>query len=176
MTSSYLALVESLSMPKLKKPICYKYHSMIIFFMLMRTRKKKWDVNVTYLWYCQLGHISESKINKLHKEEFFDLYIFESYETCKSYLMGKMIKILFTGHEIERANCYLIHINIWRLITTQVRDEYSIWDMVWSIIYFTDLLTSFLGYALETAVIFWIRFHQNLLLALHIRYGATSLI
>ena len=38
-----------------------------------KNKKKKWeDVNVTYLWHCQLGHISESKINKLYKEKFFD--------------------------------------------------------------------------------------------------------
>ena len=47
-------------------------------------KRKREDVNVTYLWYCRLGHISESRFNKLYKDKFFDPSDYESYETCKS--------------------------------------------------------------------------------------------
>ena len=60
-------------------------------------------MNITYLWYCCLDHISESRINKLYKEEFFDPYDYELLKTCESCLMGKMTKTPFFGHE-EKVN------------------------------------------------------------------------
>ena len=66
-------------------------------------KKKRKNMNVTYLWHCHLGHISESKINKLYKEEFFDLNDYESLGTYKSCLIGKMIKTLFSRYG-ERIN------------------------------------------------------------------------
>ena len=74
-----------------------------IFHIKKNMKKKREDVNVTYLWHYRLGHISESRINKLYKEEFFDLYDYESLGTYKSYLMGKMTKTPFSRYG-ERAN------------------------------------------------------------------------
>ena len=59
-------------------------------------KRKRENMNVTYLWHCRLGHISESKINKLYKEKFFDPNDYESLETYKSCLMGKMTKTPFS--------------------------------------------------------------------------------
>ena len=43
-----------------------------IFMMDKNKKRKRENDNMTYLWYCQLDHISELKINKLIKDEFFD--------------------------------------------------------------------------------------------------------
>ena len=83
-------------------------------------------MNVSYLWHCRLDHISESRINKLYQEEFFDPNDYESLKICESYLVGKMIKTLFFGYE-ERANelLALVHTDVYRSITTQIRGGYS---------------------------------------------------
>ena len=67
-----------------------------IFHIKRNMKRKRENVNVTYLWHCRLGHISESRINKLYKEEFFDPNDYESLETYKSCLMGKMINTPFS--------------------------------------------------------------------------------
>ena len=40
-------------------------------------RSKINDSNQTYLWHCHLGHISEERISKLHKDGLLDSFIFE---------------------------------------------------------------------------------------------------
>ena len=55
--------------------------------------------NQTYLWHCRLGHINEKRISKLHKDGYLDKFDFESYEECKSCLIGKMAKAPFTGQD-----------------------------------------------------------------------------
>ena len=98
-------------------------------------------MNIIYLWHCCLGHISELKINKLYKEEFFDLYDYESLRTCESCLIDKMIKTPFSGYG-ERVNelLALVHTDICGSMITQIREEYSYF------IIFTDDLSRF-GYA-----------------------------
>ena len=67
--------------------------------LLIDDKKRKRDnVNVTYLWHCWLGHISESRINKLVKDNYFDHYDFQSLGTYESCLKEKMTKSPFTGH------------------------------------------------------------------------------
>ena len=86
-------------------------------------------MNVTYLWHCRLGHINESKINKLYKDNFFDPYDYKSYKTNESCLMGKMIKTRFTGHEDRMSDILnLVHTDVCGPISIQVRDTslYSI--------------------------------------------------
>ena len=70
-------------------------------------KRKREDVNITYILHYHLGHISESRINKLYKEEFFDPNDYESLETYKSCLMGKMIKTPFFRYG-EKANELLV--------------------------------------------------------------------
>ena len=68
-------------------------------------KKKRKNMNVTYLWHCRLGHISESRINKLYKEKFFDPNDYESLGTYKSCLMDKMTKTLFSRIERGQVSC-----------------------------------------------------------------------
>ena len=83
-------------------------------------------MNVTYFWHCRLGHISESRINKLYKEEFFDLNNYESLETYKSCLVGNMTKTPFSEYEKRTSELLvLVHIDIYGPITTQARRRYS---------------------------------------------------
>ena len=93
-----------------------------IFHIERNMKRKREDVNITYLWHCRLGHISESKINKLYKEEFFDPYDYESLKTCECCLMGKMIKTPFSRYG-ERANelLVLVHTDVCGSMTTQVK-------------------------------------------------------
>ena len=64
---------------------------------------KRDDVNNILLCHYRLGHISENRISKLHKEKFLEPYDYESLGTCESCLMGKMTKTPFSGNE-ERTN------------------------------------------------------------------------
>ncbi|PKI57277.1 hypothetical protein CRG98_022316 [Punica granatum] len=59
-------------------------------------RLKSNDSNPTYLWHCRLGHISENRISRLHKDGLLDSFDFESIKTCEPCLMGKMTKINVT--------------------------------------------------------------------------------
>jgi hypothetical protein len=53
----------------------------------------------SYLWHCKLDHINETRIPKLHKKRYFDIFFYyESYETCEACLLGKMTKTPFTGN------------------------------------------------------------------------------
>ncbi|KAK8600564.1 hypothetical protein V6N12_050417 [Hibiscus sabdariffa] len=66
-------------------------------------RSKTNDSNQTYLWHCRLGHISERRISKLHKDGLLDPFVFEQIDVCESCLLGKMTKAPFSGKG-ERAS------------------------------------------------------------------------
>ena len=86
------------------------------------------------------GHISEIKINKLYKEEFFDPYDYELLGTCESCLMGKMTKTPFSGHGERISELLgLVHTDVCGPVTTEARGGYSYF------ITFTDYLSRF-GY------------------------------
>ena len=53
------------------------------------------DVTDTYLWYCRLGHINKNRINRLTKEEIFDIDDCKLLSICESYLFGRMTKSPF---------------------------------------------------------------------------------
>jgi hypothetical protein len=61
------------------------------------------DLNLTFIWYCHLGHINEKRIERLHKDGLLSSFDFESFDTCESCLLGKMTKSPFTGQS-ERAS------------------------------------------------------------------------
>ena len=91
----------------------------------MKKRKRE-DINVTYLWHYRLDHINESRINKLYKDNFFDPYDYKSYEIYESCLMKKMIKTLFTGHEDRGSDILdLIHTDMCGPMLIQARGRYS---------------------------------------------------
>ncbi|KAK2421692.1 secreted RxLR effector protein [Trifolium repens] len=76
-------------------------------------RMKPNELNPSYLWHCRLGHINERRITKLHKDGLLDSFDYESYDTCRSCLIGKMTKAPFKGKG-ERANdlLALIHTDV----------------------------------------------------------------
>ena len=97
-------------------------------------------MNNIFFWHCRLGHISETRINKLYKEEFFDPYDYESLGTCEFCLMGKMTKTPFSGHGERTSELLgLVHTDVCGPMTTEARGGYSYF------ITFTDDLSRF-GY------------------------------
>ena len=85
---------------------------------MKRKRRCKYHISLT----LPLGHISETRINKLYKGEYFDPYDFQSLKTCESCLMGKMIKTPFSEHgERVKELLILVHSDICRPMTTQAR-------------------------------------------------------
>ncbi|VFQ84441.1 unnamed protein product, partial [Cuscuta campestris] len=89
-------------------------------------RNKPNSLNLAYLWHCRLGHINEKRISKLHRSGVLDSFDFQSYDVCKSCLLGKMTKAPFTGHG-ERASDLLglIHSDVCGPISTVARGGYS---------------------------------------------------
>jgi hypothetical protein len=61
------------------------------------------DLNSTFIWHCQLGHINEKCIEKLHKDGLLTSFNFESFDMSESCLLGKMTKTPFTGQS-ERVS------------------------------------------------------------------------
>ncbi|KAL4346901.1 hypothetical protein GQ457_17G009080 [Hibiscus cannabinus] len=68
-----------------------------MIFNINTKRLKTIDSNQTYLWHCRLGHISERRISKLHKDGLLDPFVFEQLDVCESCLLGKMTKAPFSG-------------------------------------------------------------------------------
>ena len=84
-----------------------------IMNMDVNVKRKIEKVNNSYLWHCRLGHIREERIQKLHKGGYLDLFDYESFVTCESYLTSKMTNPLFSGTG-ERATelLELIHTDV----------------------------------------------------------------
>jgi hypothetical protein len=47
------------------------------------------DLNFTFIWHCRLGHINEKRIERLHRDGLLNSFDLESFDTCKSCLLGK---------------------------------------------------------------------------------------
>ncbi|KAK8606395.1 hypothetical protein V6N13_030678 [Hibiscus sabdariffa] len=97
----------------------------MIFNINTKTLKTN-DSNQTYLWHCRLGHISERRISKLHKDGLLDPFVFEQLDVCESCLLGKMTKAPFSGKG-ERASDLLglIHSDVCGPMNTQARGGYQ---------------------------------------------------
>jgi hypothetical protein len=69
--------------------------------------------STTYLWHCRLGHIGVKHMKKLHTDGLLESLDYESFETCKPCLMGKMTKTPFS-RTLERATDLLeiIHTDV----------------------------------------------------------------
>ena len=65
-------------------------------------RLKSESLNSSYLWHCRLGHVSDKRVSKLHKQGDLGSFDYESYDTCESCLKGKMSKSPF-NKKGERA-------------------------------------------------------------------------
>ncbi|KAL4282170.1 hypothetical protein GQ457_03G015050 [Hibiscus cannabinus] len=97
-----------------------------MIFNINNKRLKTNDSNQTYLWHCRLGHISERRISKLHKDGLLDPFVFEQLDVCASCLLGKMTKTPFSGKG-ERASDLLglIHSDVCGPMNTQTRGGYQ---------------------------------------------------
>ncbi|KAK8715626.1 hypothetical protein V6N13_042955 [Hibiscus sabdariffa] len=91
-------------------------------FNINTKRSKTNDSNQTYLWHSRLGHISERRISKLHKDGLLDPFVFEQMDVCESCLLGKMTNAPFNGKG-ERASDLLglIHSDVCGPKNTQAR-------------------------------------------------------
>ncbi|KAL8109843.1 hypothetical protein AgCh_025801 [Apium graveolens] len=104
--------------------ICDVEHDLL---QIEQTNKRKQDdENLTYLWHCRLGHISENRLRTLHKEGLLDPFDFESYPTCESCLLGKMTKSPFSGHGERAADLLgLVHTDLCGPMSTQAIGGFS---------------------------------------------------
>jgi hypothetical protein len=90
-------------------------------------KKNKLDNQyLLYLWYCGLGYVNETRINKLHKKWYFDHFDYKSYKTCEVCLLGEMTRTPFTGkNERYKELLGLIHTDIHGPMTIHVICEYT---------------------------------------------------
>src|SRR5262249_21073545 len=66
------------------------------------------------------------RISKLHKDGFLDSFYFESFEICKSRLLGKMTKDPFTRHSERVIDLLdLIHTDVCSPINVATRGGYQ---------------------------------------------------
>ena len=72
-----------------------------------------------------MGHANEKHISKLHRDGLLDSFDFESFDTCESCLLGKMVKSHFT-RKGERAKelLGLIHTDVCGPFSTSARGGY----------------------------------------------------
>ena len=54
------------------------------------------NISDLYLWHCRLGHVNQSRINKMQREGLLEVSDSDSLPTCESCLLGKMTKSPFT--------------------------------------------------------------------------------
>jgi hypothetical protein len=91
---------------------------------VMRLRPN--DLNPTFIWHCRLGHINEKHIEQLHKDGLLSSFDFESFETCESYLLGKMTKALFTSHSKRASDLLgLVHTDVCGPISSIARGGFQ---------------------------------------------------
>jgi hypothetical protein len=84
------------------------------------------DLNPTFIWHCRLGHINEKHIEQLHKDGLLSSFDFESFETCESYLLGKMTKALFTSHSKRASDLLgLVHTDVCGPISSIARGGFQ---------------------------------------------------
>ena len=81
--------------------------------------------SATYLWHCHLGHIGVKRMKKLQTDELLESLDYESFDTCKPCLMGKMTKTTFFG-TMERADDLLeiIHTDVCGPMSIEACSEY----------------------------------------------------
>ena len=81
--------------------------------------------STTFLWHCRLGHIDVKRMKNLHTNGLLESLDFESPDTCKPCLVGKMTKTPFFG-TMERASDLLeiIHADVCGPMSVDVRSGY----------------------------------------------------
>ncbi|GJU55707.1 retrotransposon protein, putative, ty1-copia subclass, partial [Tanacetum coccineum] len=87
-----------------------KYNNNSIFSI---NKKRKLDLNSSYLWHCRLAHIGKTRMQKLQRDGLLESINDESYDKYESCISGKMTKKPFNNN-IERTTDLLglIHIDV----------------------------------------------------------------
>ncbi|GJX62247.1 retrotransposon protein, putative, ty1-copia subclass [Tanacetum coccineum] len=87
-----------------------KYNNNSIFSI---NKKRKLDLNSSYLWHSRLAHIGKTRMQKLQREGLLESINDGSYDKCESCISGKMTKKPFNNN-IERATDLLglIHTDV----------------------------------------------------------------
>ncbi|GJV97081.1 retrotransposon protein, putative, ty1-copia subclass [Tanacetum coccineum] len=82
-------------------------------FVQCINKKRKLDLNSSYLWHCRLAHIGKTRMQKLQREGLLESINDGSYDKCESCISGKMTKKPFNNN-IERATDLLglIHTDV----------------------------------------------------------------
>ena len=89
-------------------------------------RFKSNDLDPTYFWHCRLCHVNEKRILKLHQDGLIHSFGLESFETCESCLLGKMIKAPFAGHSEKASDLLgLIYTDVYGSISSIARGGYQ---------------------------------------------------
>ncbi|GJR85109.1 retrotransposon protein, putative, ty1-copia subclass [Tanacetum coccineum] len=83
-------------------------------------KKRKLDLNSSYLWHCRLAHIGKTRMQKLQREGLLENINDDSYDKYESCISRKMTKKPFNNN-IERATD-LLGLNEWRN-NSNVMDE-----------------------------------------------------
>nr|GFA44591.1 retrotransposon protein, putative, Ty1-copia subclass [Tanacetum cinerariifolium] len=78
-------------------------------------KKRKLDLNSSYLWHCRLAHIGKTRMQKLHSEGLLENIDEESSDKCESCISGKMTKKPFNKN-IERATDLLVVMDMFFLL------------------------------------------------------------
>nr|GEX82858.1 hypothetical protein [Tanacetum cinerariifolium] len=88
----------------------YKNNNNFIFSII---KKRKLDLDSSYLWHCRLAHIGKTRMQKLQREGLLQSINDESFDKCESYISRKMTKKPFNNN-IERATDLLglIHTDV----------------------------------------------------------------
>ena len=80
------------------------------------------DNSQTYSWHCHLGHINLNRIQKLHRDGLRQSFVYELFDVCEYFFIGKMTRSPFT-RKGERANelLSLIHTDVYGPMSTKAR-------------------------------------------------------
>jgi hypothetical protein len=73
------------------------------------------------------SNINEKHIERLHEDGLLSSFDFESFNTCESYLLGKMTKTPFTGQS-ERVSdlLVLVHTDLFEPMISVTNNGFSI--------------------------------------------------
>nr|GFB64379.1 retrotransposon protein, putative, Ty1-copia subclass [Tanacetum cinerariifolium] len=76
-------------------------------------KKRKLDLDSSYLWHCKLAHIGKTRMQKLQRKGLLESINDESFDKCESCISGKITKKTFNNN-IERATDLLglIHTDV----------------------------------------------------------------
>ena len=87
-----------------------KYDNNSVFSI---NKKRKLDLDSSYLWHCRLAHIGKTRMKKLQRDGILENINDESLDKCESCISGKMTKKPFNTN-IERATDLLglIHTDV----------------------------------------------------------------